>query len=114
MLRTGKEHTASLRDGRIVYIGGKRVDDVTQHSAFRNAAQNIAASYDRKADPANREVMTTCAHADNLLAYYRYARDNDLYVVYAVLPPQAARNPEFYQRQNIPVPTLRVVREDDS
>ena len=33
--------------------------------------------------------------------------------VYAVVPPQAARNPEFYQRQNIPVPTLRVVREDD-
>ena len=34
--------------------------------------------------------------------------------VYAVLPPQAARNQEFYQRQNLPVPTLRVVREDDS
>jgi 4-hydroxyphenylacetate 3-monooxygenase len=34
-------------------------------------------------------------------------------VVYAVLPPQASRNPEFYERQNIPVPTLQVVREDD-
>ena len=34
-------------------------------------------------------------------------------MVYAVVPPQAARNPEFYQQQNIPVPTLRVVREDD-
>ena len=32
---------------------------------------------------------------------------------YAVVPPQAARNPEFYHKQNIPVPTLRVVREDD-
>ena len=30
------------------------------------------------------------------------------------MPPQAARNPEFYHRQNLPVPTLRVVREDDS
>ena len=29
------------------------------------------------------------------------------------MPPQAARNPEFYSSQNIPVPTLRVVREDD-
>ncbi len=54
-----------------------------------------------------------CAHADNLIRYYRHIRDNDVYVVYAVLPPQAARNPEFYQRQNIPVPTLRVVREED-
>src|SRR5262249_62322210 len=40
-----------------------------------------------------------CAHADNLLRYYRHLRDNDVYVVYAVVPPQAARNPEFYHRQ---------------
>ena len=29
------------------------------------------------------------------------------------MPPQAARNPEFYLRQNIPMPSLRVVGEDD-
>src|SRR5262249_55505832 len=46
--------------------------------------------------------------------YYKHIRDNDSYVVYAVLAPQAARNPEFYQRMNLPVPTLRVVREDDA
>jgi 4-hydroxyphenylacetate 3-monooxygenase len=176
MLRTGKEHLESLRDGRVIYIGNERVADVTRHPAFRNAAATVAALYDMKADPANREVMTyeedggrhsiyflrarsredlqrrmlghrriadftygmfgrspdhvasfvagmamkpdelkaPCGHGDNLVAYYRHARDNDLYVVYAVLPPQAARNPEFYQRQNIPVPTLRVVREDDA
>src|SRR3979411_1934916 len=61
------------------------------------------------------DVLTKpCGNAENLLAYYRYARDNDVYTVYAVVPPQAARNPEFYHRQNIPVPTLRVVREDDA
>jgi 4-hydroxyphenylacetate 3-monooxygenase len=175
MLRTGKDHLESLRDGRVVYIGSERVDDVTRHPAFRNAAQTVAALYDLKADPANLDTMTyeedggrhslyylrarsrddlqrrmIChrkiadftygmfgrspdhvasfvtgmamkldelkapfANPDNLLRYYKYARDNDLYTVYAVLPPQAARNPEFYQRQNIPVPTLRVVREED-
>jgi 4-hydroxyphenylacetate 3-monooxygenase len=30
-----------------------------------------------------------------------------------VLPPQAAHNPDFYLRQNLPVPTLRVVKETD-
>ena len=40
-------------------------------------------------------------------------RREDVYGVYAVIPPQAARNPEFYVKQNMPVPTLRVVREDD-
>ena len=175
MLRTGEEHLKSIRDGRVIYIGDERVEDVTRHPAFRNAAQTVAALYDMKSDPANRELMSyeedggrhsiyflrarsrddlqrrmlghrriadftygmfgrspdhvasfisgmamksdalkpPCGRPDNLLAYYRYARDHDLYTVYAVLPPQAARNPEFYQRQNIPVPTLRVVREDD-
>ena len=176
MLRSGKEHLESIRDGRIVYIGSERVDDVTRHPAFRNAAQTVAALYDMKADPALREEMAyeedggrhsiyflrarsrddlqrrmighrriadftygmfgrspdhvssfvtgmamkadelrpPCGHPDNLLAYYRHIRDNDIYPVYAVVPPQAARNPEFYHRQNLPVPTLRVVREDDN
>ena len=175
MLRTGQEHLESLRDGRVVYVGIDRIDDVTRHPAFCNAAATVAAIYDMKADPANRETMTyeedgarhsiyflrpksrddlqrrmeghrkiaeltfgmfgrspdhvasfvtgmamkpdalpaPHSHADNLTAYYRHIRDHDSYVVYAVVPPQAARNPEFYQKQNIPVPTLRVVREDD-
>ncbi|HEY1542116.1 MAG TPA: 4-hydroxyphenylacetate 3-hydroxylase N-terminal domain-containing protein [Xanthobacteraceae bacterium] len=175
MLRSGKEHLESLRDGRVVYVGGERIEDVTRHPAFRMAAETVAAIYDMKADSANRDVMTyeedggrhpiyflrpktrddlqrrmeghrriaelthgmfgrspdhvasfiagmamkpdvlapPCGHADNLLAYYKYARDNDVYTVYAVVPPQAARNPEFYSRQNIPTPTLRVVAEDD-
>src|SRR5215469_11136765 len=175
MLRTGKEHLESLRDGRAVYIGGERVDDVTRHPAFRGAAATVAALYDLKADPANRDVMSyeedggrhsiyflrarsrddlqrrmighrriadftygmfgrspdhvasfvtgmamkldvlkpPYGFADNVERYYRHARDNDVYIAYAVLPPQAARDPSFYTRQNLPVPTLRVVREED-
>jgi 4-hydroxyphenylacetate 3-monooxygenase len=175
MLRTGKEHLESLRDGRIVYIGNERVDDVTRHPALCHAAGTVAAIYDMKADPANRDRLSyeedggrhsiyflrprsrddlqrrmvghrmiadatfgmfgrspdhvaafvtgmvmkpdalpaPYAHAGNLERYYHHLRDNDVYVVYAVVPPQAARNPEFYHKQNLPVPTLRVVREED-
>ena len=55
------------------------------------------------------ELKPPYGNADNLLAYYQYSRDNDIYTVYAVLPPQAARDPEAYQRQNLPVLPLRVV-----
>ena len=48
MLKTGKEHLESLRDGRVVYIGSEKVDDVTTHPAFRNAARSVAAIYDMK------------------------------------------------------------------
>jgi 4-hydroxyphenylacetate 3-monooxygenase len=176
MLRTGKEHLERLRDGRVVYIGDERVEDVTSHPAFRNAARTIATIYDLKADPANVETMSfvedgerygmyflqarcredlrrrTRAHrmiadlthglfgrspdhfassitamathpsvfntptrryGENLVDYYRHIRRDDAYVAYAGLPPQAARDPAFYQRQNLPSPSLEVVREDD-
>src|SRR5215510_2959852 len=58
MLRTGREHLESLRDGRVVYVGGERIDDVTRHPAFRMAAGTVAAIYDMKADPANRDTMS--------------------------------------------------------
>jgi 4-hydroxyphenylacetate 3-monooxygenase len=188
MLKSGKEHLEGLRDGRVVYIGNERVDDVTRHRAFRNAAHTVASIYDMKADPAVREVMSFAeddngeggdggtaggerysmyflparnredlrrrmeAHrriaaltygmlgrspdhvssfvtglamvpsvfatspqpfADNIVNYYRHMRERDIYAAYAVLPPQAARSPEYYQKLNLPIPTLQVVREDD-
>jgi 4-hydroxyphenylacetate 3-monooxygenase len=166
MLKTGAQHLESLRDGRVVYIGSERVDDVTTHPAFRNAAQSIAAIYDMKSrfffeekgerfgshflkaktreDLAKRtelhRAIARMSHGllgrspdhvasfvtgmamnpsvfgkyeKNLVAYYEKMRREDLYGVYAVLPPQAARNPDFYQKQNLPIPSLRVVREDD-
>ena len=58
MLRTGREHLESLRDGRVVFIGSERVEDVTRHPAFRGAAQTVAELYDMKADPALRGEMT--------------------------------------------------------
>src|SRR5438445_290097 len=170
MLKTGNEHLQSLRDGRVVYSGSEKVDDVTTHPAFRNGARSIAEIDDMKAaDPRfsfaegkerysayflrakTREdlLKRTQLHraiADmshgllgrspdhvssfvtgmamnaavfgefekNLLSYYEHMRREDVYGVYAVIPPQAARNPEFYQKQNLPIPTLRVVREDDA
>ena len=57
---TGAEYLASLRDGREVYIYGERVDDVTTHPAFRNAARSIARLYDALHDPKTKDVLT-CA-----------------------------------------------------
>ena len=52
-------------------------------------------------------------YAENLVTYYHHMREQDVYAAYAVLPPQAARDPAFYQKQNLPIPSLQVVREDD-
>ena len=51
MIRSGEEYLESLRDGRTVYIGGERVDDVTTHPGFRNAARSYAKTFDARFDP---------------------------------------------------------------
>jgi len=51
---TGKEYLESLRDDREVYIYGERVNDVTAHPAFRNAARSIAKLYDALHDPKHK------------------------------------------------------------
>ena len=58
MLISGKEKLERMRDGRAVYIGAERVDDVTRHPAFRNAARTIADLYELKADPQQRELFS--------------------------------------------------------
>jgi len=54
---TGDAYLESLRDGREVWIDGDRVEDVTSHPAFRNAARSVARMYDALHDPALRPVM---------------------------------------------------------
>ena len=175
MLRTGEEYLESIRDGRIVYVGKERIDDVTTHPSFANAARMFAAMYDLKRTPEMGGVLTyeadgeahgayflkprdreglerrTRAHraiaafshgllgrspdhvassitglamsaevfdrdganfSANIEAYWRHARDNDLYLAYAILPPQGARKPELYQTADRAPPTLRVTAED--
>jgi len=58
MLITGKDKLDRMRDGRAIYIGAERVDDVTRHPAFRNAAHTIAELYDLKADPARCDLFS--------------------------------------------------------
>jgi 4-hydroxyphenylacetate 3-monooxygenase len=54
----GAEYLESLRDGREVWIYGERVDDVTAHPAFRNAARSVARLYDALHAPETKGVLT--------------------------------------------------------
>ena len=57
MLRTGQQYLDSIRDGRIIYIGDERVDDATEHPAFRDIARTYSELYDLKAAP---KTVTYC------------------------------------------------------
>jgi 4-hydroxyphenylacetate 3-monooxygenase len=57
MLKRGVDYLAGLRDGRVIYIGGERVDDVTTHPGFRNAARSYAAIFDARFDERYRDIL---------------------------------------------------------
>lgn len=56
---SGKEYLESLRDGRVVYLNGEKIDDVTTHPAYRNAARSIASLYDALHNPETSDILTT-------------------------------------------------------
>lgn len=52
--RSGADYLAGLLDDRQVFLEGQRVDEITAHPGFRNAARSIARLYDAlRADAAN-------------------------------------------------------------
>ncbi len=77
MLMSGDDYLASIRDGRRVFIGRERVDDVTTHPAFRNAARSFAMIYDRKRAAENRDVMTFEEDGETFSTYYLLPRTRD-------------------------------------
>lgn len=50
-IRTVEEYKASLRDGRRVYIGGEKVEDVTKHRVLGITCDTIGAAYELSASP---------------------------------------------------------------
>lgn len=165
MLKNGSQHAQSLRDGRVVYIDGRRVTDVTTDPAFANTVGSISKLFDFQSAPENLELMTygvegTGARANRiwqlpasyqelverrrgleswtelhggfvgrapdhvasciagmymgcdvfdaydpargkaLAEYYRYARDNDLYLTYVIINPQADRGKAANQQKS--------------
>lgn len=176
MIKTGEQYIESLRDGRAVYLNGRRVEDVTTHDAFRNAIRSTAELYDFQCAAENRELMTyqpddsgdpanriwelptsyeqlvqrrraleawselhagylgrapdhvaSCIsgmymgrdvfeeydreRAGALAEYYRHARDNNLYLTYVIINPQADRSKAAHE-QALEYLTAGVVDED--
>jgi 4-hydroxyphenylacetate 3-monooxygenase len=77
VLASGAEKLARMRDGRAVYIGAERVDDVTTHPAFRAGARTIAELYDLKADPTQRDLFSYQEDGERYALYWLRCRNRD-------------------------------------
>src|SRR5215475_119222 len=74
-LRTADQYKASLRDGRLVYFRGKRVEDVTMHPVIGLAVNHAAIDYEIAHQPEHRD-----------LSVYRDPESGDEYSRYFKIP----------------------------
>ena len=57
-VRTGAQYLAGLQDGREVWSGGERIEDVTSHPATRRGAATLGRFLDRQLDADVRDTVT--------------------------------------------------------
>ena len=57
-IKTGKQYSESLRDGRRLFIDGKVVSDVTAYPPLQGVIGTIASLYDDQHDPALQAILT--------------------------------------------------------
>ncbi len=165
MIKTGKQHVASLNDGRQIFLNGELVENAVTDPAFRNSIASVGRLYDFQSQPENQELMTyeipgsseranriwqlptsfdelvtrrkgleawtelhagflgrapdhvaSCIagmymgrqvfeeydkeRANALSGYYQYARDNEIYLTYVIINPQADRSKPAHEQQD--------------
>jgi 4-hydroxyphenylacetate 3-monooxygenase len=71
-IMTGEEYLESLRDGREVWVHGKKVDDVTKHSAFKRVAREMARIYEQQHNPDLQDKMSFI-NDDGVRVSYSYS-----------------------------------------
>ena len=68
-IRTPQEYVESLKDGRVVYILGERVRDVTQHPILRICSDFLAMDYVLQRDPRYQELVTEKNEEGELVSF---------------------------------------------
>ncbi|MGH7088518.1 MAG: 4-hydroxyphenylacetate 3-hydroxylase N-terminal domain-containing protein [Stellaceae bacterium] len=71
MLLSGAEKLERMRDGRRLFVGAERIEDVTRHPAFRRGAETVARLYDLKRGHAFEE------DGDRFSLYWLRCRSRD-------------------------------------
>jgi len=74
MIKTGDQHLDQLRDGRVVYIGDEKVDDVTKHPAFERAAKTVARLYDIKHQEIYKDSLTYEENGETFSTWFLQAK----------------------------------------
>src|SRR5262249_20091905 len=73
-LRTAKQYIESLRDGRIVYVQGMKVADVTTHPNMKITVEHCANVFELQEDPKYRDLFTVEEHGERISRYFAFPK----------------------------------------
>jgi len=78
-LKTAEEYRQSLRDGRVVYLNGEQVEDVTTHPALKVGVDTAAFDYEMAEIPEYRDlaVVTDEKTGEPISRYYYTPKNSD-------------------------------------
>jgi len=68
-IRTPQQYIESLRDGRVVYCLGERIEDVTQHPILRICVNWMAMDYILQQDPRYQDLVTEKNEEGELVSF---------------------------------------------
>jgi 4-hydroxybutyryl-CoA dehydratase / vinylacetyl-CoA-Delta-isomerase len=76
-LRTARQYTESLRDGRNVFFRGQRIPDVTEHPLIRTAIDHAALEYTMPQDPRFRALAAVEEDGEIYNRCYKIPRNSE-------------------------------------
>jgi aromatic ring hydroxylase len=92
--RAGADYIGALRDGREVWHGGRRIEDVTTHPGFTGTIKTLADLYDKQRSVEFRDIMTVERDGERIsLSYLPPANSEELAL--------KRRNIEFWSRETL-------------
>ena len=77
MIRTPEQYVESLRDGRVIYLNGERVADITTHPAFRGSINARAYSYALCNHPRFRDLLTVEEEGERFLFLWKQPKTRE-------------------------------------
>jgi 4-hydroxybutyryl-CoA dehydratase/vinylacetyl-CoA-Delta-isomerase len=77
MLRTPEQYVRDLRDGRVVYQDGQRIDDVTAYAPYKEVLERYASEYYISSQPQYRSLFNVVEDGEEYSFIYRVPKSGE-------------------------------------
>ena len=77
MLRTAKQYVESLRDGRVIYLNGQKIPDITKNPEFKGSINARAMSYELYDHPKFKDLLTLEEKGERSLFLWKQPKNRE-------------------------------------